>query len=866
MAMLAGGGVKAQGTVEIIFKAVGIAPLTAKVNKAFRNMSGRASYYAGMIQSRMGYAFLGASAAIVGFMGVAIKKFAEFDQAMKNTASVTNVTAGEIRNLSEYAQELGMMGTASAKEVADAMYFLGSAGYEYGEILKAVQPIMKLAVATQSDMANTARITMQALKAFGKEADSTDKFVRVFAAGISSSQLRIEWLGNSLKHLGPVAHEVSMSIEETTAALAMLHDIGIQSGMAGRHLRRMIQGTIKDTDQATKVLSRYGLELSDISIKMHGFGNVIKLLHEKNVDLAEVFKLFGLRASASAAGLMRMSKTWDEYLQNVKDITKLQKMYDTQMSGMIAQFKRLSNTVSVFMAKFSESYAPIIRALTNLFTGLFNKLTEIPKWQQQMLAWVAVITAVGLAFLGINMIISGMLTQGMMTFTFLSNVIGTTFVSALKSAGKAMMFLYRTMVINFLNLFTRATHKVGQFGIAVMTLKHHTKGQWLANFATKIGRVGLRALTLSITLALIAIIVLAAIATWKNYEESIKKWAKESSKAIKVFKTDLQNLIRDTKDIPGKIEKFIKESSLPGWFKSYVNWLKETNKEYDKILKLGLKAKGLGISEKQIAINKAITKAAVEDVKNQFKDASKTVGKTIESILNVLGEKLPGILAKIQAGMKGLFPTWEDEDDKDGPFKKLNMFGEKFENFTENLETKWTDTIFELVKGTKTWLDVWNDVLDNALHTFIHGFVQQMLKAWGGMVAQMVFGVGDVQGGAGKGIWDAIVAIGKTILGIKAAPTGFPTTQISEAFPIPLVKYAKGTNYVPRDMVAQLHQGEAVIPASQNRGQELTIINIIDPSFVPAGLARDPSIVLNIINDDVMMAGSTRRTMRRYLS
>lgn len=44
----------------------------------------------------------------------------------------------------------------------------------------------------------------------------------------------------------------------------------------------------------------------------------------------------------------------------------------------------------------------------------------------------------------------------------------------------------------------------------------------------------------------------------------------------------------------------------------------------------------------------------------------------------------------------------------------------------------------------------------------------------------------------------------------------------------PKASFASGISYVPKDMVAQLHKGEAVIPAGQNRGIQI-ILNILTP-------------------------------------
>ena len=61
-----------------------------------------------------------------------------------------------------------------------------------------------------------------------------------------------------------------------------------------------------------------------------------------------------------------------------------------------------------------------------------------------------------------------------------------------------------------------------------------------------------------------------------------------------------------------------------------------------------------------------------------------------------------------------------------------------------------------------------------------------------------------------------------------------------------MTQLAAGTPYVPRDMLAFLHQGEAVIPANQNRGagQGALTVNIYNPTAEPASNSLQHELLL----------------------
>lgn len=83
-----------------------------------------------------------------------------------------------------------------------------------------------------------------------------------------------------------------------------------------------------------------------------------------------------------------------------------------------------------------------------------------------------------------------------------------------------------------------------------------------------------------------------------------------------------------------------------------------------------------------------------------------------------------------------------------------------------------------------------------------------------------------------------------------------------------LSSWAKGTSFVPRDMIAQLHRGETVVTAEKSRGggEGVVVITVMDESLVPSLLAKYPNAVLNVVNNDILSGGITERVIRRAVA
>jgi len=91
-----------------------------------------------------------------------------------------------------------------------------------------------------------------------------------------------------------------------------------------------------------------------------------------------------------------------------------------------------------------------------------------------------------------------------------------------------------------------------------------------------------------------------------------------------------------------------------------------------------------------------------------------------------------------------------------------------------------------------------------------------------------------------------------------------PSFQVGGEVPI----LAQPGEFMVRNGPSQRHR-ELLENINSGRGtdqtMELTLVNVVDPSFVSASIRKDPRMVINMIDENLLRAGSTRRIIHKDL-
>lgn len=150
--------------------------------------------------------------------------------------------------LSAQAKKMGATTKYSATEATEAYQYMAMAGWNAGDMLNGIEPIMKLAGATGESLGTTSDIVTDALTAFGMSSKDTQKFVDILAKTSSSANTNVAMLGESFKYVAPVAGSLGYSAADTSKMLGIMADSGIKASSAGTALRSTLSRMSAPTD------------------------------------------------------------------------------------------------------------------------------------------------------------------------------------------------------------------------------------------------------------------------------------------------------------------------------------------------------------------------------------------------------------------------------------------------------------------------------------------------------------------------------------------------------------------------------------------------------------------------------------------
>jgi TP901 family phage tail tape measure protein len=339
-------------------------------------------------------------------VGLAVSKFAEFDSAMSSVQAATHESAGSMAALRDAALEAGSTTVFNATESANAIEELAKAGLSTADILGGgLKGSLDLAAAGGLGVARAAEVASTTLQQFSLGGDKAGHVADVLAAGAGKAMGSVEDLANGLKFVGPVAASMGVSLEETTAVLALFAQQGIIGEQAGTGLRGVLASLTAPSGAAAQEIERLGLNLYDAQGNFLGMQNAAGQLSAAYGDMDEKSRnaslgvIFGRESVTAATALYQAgSEGVAQWTSAVDDSGYAAETARLKLDNLKGDVEALGGALETALIKTGSGANGPLRELTQGLTGAVEAYGNLdPAVQGANLALASGVAAVGTA-------------------------------------------------------------------------------------------------------------------------------------------------------------------------------------------------------------------------------------------------------------------------------------------------------------------------------------------------------------------------------------------------------------------------------------------------------------------------------------
>lgn len=364
--------------------------------------------------AQLGRAMSAISLAMAVPFGLAVKRFADFDDQMREVQAVTQATASDMANLTTKARQLGAATSFTAVEVAALMAELGRAGFDPSQVEAMTGAVLDLARATKTDATLSAGIMAASIRQFNLQATDATRVADGFTIAANKSFNTVEALGESLSYAGPVANDFNMSLEETLAVLGSLGNVGIQGSNAGTAIRRILTITGAEADKLRGIL---GVSFKDSAGNARPLIDVLEEAHQNTKNLGTALRAqkfneaFGLLGITAASALGKASVSTRQLLSDIQAAGgAAHQAAELMDAGIGGAFRRLKSAVEGVALALGDAFNDEITAAARVMTKLSSVTIDWIK-DNQGIAKVAVAAALAIGGIGVSLLAVGTTAQ-----------------------------------------------------------------------------------------------------------------------------------------------------------------------------------------------------------------------------------------------------------------------------------------------------------------------------------------------------------------------------------------------------------------------------------------------------------------------
>lgn len=509
--------------------------LTADISEYEKNMSKAASRFSKMGASltKTGKSLMKSVTAPIIAAGAAILKMSsDFDQAMRNVNSVLLLNDVQFEKMYSDVLRFSMTTRAGAVEVANALLYVAQAGFRADEATALMTLSSRAAGAAFTEADSMARLLIASIRAYDLEVADAARVTDIFIYAMQSGAGSVSELSDAFSFVAPTAAMAGVSLEETVAALTVLHRGGLSTSQSVTALNNMLLKLIKPSEKLTNVFNAAGYESATAAIQVLGLSGTMQLLRQQTGGSVEQIAAMFPHIRALRGALMLTSGDATQLADALGNLQQnaqgaMESAREQQYKSLQSQLLLLKGTVEVLAITIGSVFLPTL-------------VEWAEKYGPKLIFWVESLNGEAIKQIAIYVGIAAAIGPVLFLMGKLFVVIGFL-VTVVKNAYTAFIVLKGAMIA--LASSTVVAAMLGNVAGAVgrLIVASGTGSLAVASLSASVGVLGTSLLAV---LGPIAAIVAALFYLGKSVKEQIidrfKKGAEDASGAWDDWLSDME--------------------------------------------------------------------------------------------------------------------------------------------------------------------------------------------------------------------------------------------------------------------------------------------------------------------------------------
>lgn len=336
----------------------------------------------------MGDAMKPVSTALTAGFALSTKKAIDFESQMNTTKSLLADTIPTADELNSTTQKLGESSKGWAKQygistssINEGMQEIIKKGFDANQTIAAMPAILDAAKASGDDFNVVMNASTNILRQFDLEAKDTNRVTDSLTYVANKTSAGFSDMGLAMEYIGPVAHSLGMSIEETSAAIGLLSDNGIAGEKAGTALRGALSKLLKPSKSNAAAMKELGFTVEEFQSGALKLPDIIDRIKESTKGWTDaekssaIARAFGVEAQTGMNALINQG---GDALRKLTKETENARGYTKKLADELS--KSSKNGVERFKSSLEVLQINIGQKLLPLLTPLLEKANEFIEW------------------------------------------------------------------------------------------------------------------------------------------------------------------------------------------------------------------------------------------------------------------------------------------------------------------------------------------------------------------------------------------------------------------------------------------------------------------------------------------------------